>query len=253
MERIIMQNGENSTECPCVTYTKVIDGRSFIVRVFLLTANAEKMQEKIERILHRDILNAIRQSAAYDDYSIAIQLGIPESRVRTLKIKKELQYHYSEYDWKKAFIEQIQYAKYDDKKALVKVAISDPNVKRDIEHYIDTLNLYSEYQLNSKLLQMRADHFIELCERVNKEYAEENNVSVDSPEEIRKKLKECQSSDWIDDRGKELAKKIAKEGLSACWKDIAVAGSKAVFKVALNAIPCAGVLADFIESFIASI
>ena len=64
MERIIMQNGENSTECPCVTFTKMIDGRPFIVRVFLPTANAEKMQEKIERMLHRDILNAIRHSAA---------------------------------------------------------------------------------------------------------------------------------------------------------------------------------------------
>ena len=64
MERIIMPNGENSTECPCVTYTKVIDGRSFIVRVFLPAANAETMQEKIERMLHREIVNAIRQSAA---------------------------------------------------------------------------------------------------------------------------------------------------------------------------------------------
>lgn len=64
MEHIIMPNGENSTECPCVTYTKVIDGRSFIVRVFLPATNAETMQEKIERMLHRDILNAIRKSAA---------------------------------------------------------------------------------------------------------------------------------------------------------------------------------------------
>lgn len=199
------------------------------------------------------IEHLLRNNQPFDDYSIALQLGIPESRVRNLKVKKELQYHYSEYDWKKAFIEQIQYAKYDDKKALVKVAILDPNVKRDVEHYIDTLNLYSEYQLNSKLLQMRADHFIELCEKVNKEYAEENNISVDSPEEIRKKLKECQSSAWIDDRGKELAKKIAKDGLASCWKEIANAGSKAAFKVALKAIPCAGIVADFIEAFITSI
>ena len=64
MERIKMPNDENSTECPNATYTKVIDGRSFVVRIFLPAENAETMQEKIERMLHRDIVNAIRQSAA---------------------------------------------------------------------------------------------------------------------------------------------------------------------------------------------
>ena len=77
----------------------------------------------------------------YDDYTLAVKLGIPESRVRTLKVKKELQYPYKNFRWKEAFQECIRYAKYDDKKALVKVNITDPNVKREVEHYIDELKL----------------------------------------------------------------------------------------------------------------
>ena len=64
MENIKISNVENNTSCPNTTYTKVIDGRSFVVRVFFPAENAETMQEKIERMLHRDIVNAIRQSTA---------------------------------------------------------------------------------------------------------------------------------------------------------------------------------------------
>ena len=71
----------------------------------------------IEHLLENDLL--------YDDYSIALQLEISESRVRNLKIKKELQYTYSKYNWKKAFVERIGFAQYDGKTALVNVNITE--------------------------------------------------------------------------------------------------------------------------------
>ena len=69
------------------------------------------------------IEHLLENGLPYDDYTIALQLGISESRVRNLKIKKELQYPYPKYNWKKAFVERIRYAQYDDKKAMVKVSI----------------------------------------------------------------------------------------------------------------------------------
>ena len=54
----------HETEMPAATFTKVIDGRIFVVRAFFPTENAEPMQNKIERMLHKDIMNAIHQSAA---------------------------------------------------------------------------------------------------------------------------------------------------------------------------------------------
>ena len=69
------------------------------------------------------IEHLLQTGADYDDYTLALKLGIPESRVRNLKVKKELQYPYADYNWKLALAERLQYAKYDEKKALVKVSI----------------------------------------------------------------------------------------------------------------------------------
>lgn len=185
-----------------------------------------------------------------DDYSIAVALGIPESRVKNLKIKKQLQYPAPHYEWKKAFAERIRYARYDDKKALVKVSIPDPNVRRDIEHYIDEKNWYSEYQLNSKLLQMRADQFIELCVSLSEESAEETGGRIDTKEDIEKRLKECQASDWVSEDEIGLIQKIREQGLKNCLPDIGKGGSKAILKIGLNAIPMSDILKEPLKDFL---
>lgn len=64
MENMMITANENGDKQPSSTFTKVIDGRTFAVRVFFPGENAKTMQEKIEHMLHRDIVNAIRQSAA---------------------------------------------------------------------------------------------------------------------------------------------------------------------------------------------
>ena len=64
MENMMITTNEKDIRQPFATFTKVIDGRTFAVRVFLLAENAEAIQEKIERMLHRDIVNAIRQAVA---------------------------------------------------------------------------------------------------------------------------------------------------------------------------------------------
>lgn len=64
MENKIIVKNENEAEKAYTTVTKMIDGRLFAIRVFFPEANAETMQEKIERMLHRDIVNSIRKMAA---------------------------------------------------------------------------------------------------------------------------------------------------------------------------------------------
>ncbi len=64
MENMMIATNENEIKQPFATFTKVIDGRAFVVRAFFPAANAETMQDKIERMLHSDIVNAVRQSAA---------------------------------------------------------------------------------------------------------------------------------------------------------------------------------------------
>ena len=64
MENMMITTNENGEKQPLTTFTKVIDGRTFSVRVFFPNEGAEPMKDKIERMLHRDIVNTIRHTAA---------------------------------------------------------------------------------------------------------------------------------------------------------------------------------------------
>lgn len=184
-----------------------------------------------------------------DDYSISTALGITESRVRNMKIKRELQYP-SNKNWKEDFIKRIPYAVYDDKTALVKVSIPDPNVKRELEHFIDEHNWYSEYQLNTKLLQMRADQFIKLSLAINEEYSQESGKPIESEEEIENRLKKCASSAWINADGERLIEKLRKDGIEECLPEIAKSGAKTALKIGMNAIPLTAPFRQYVDYFI---
>ena len=192
----------------------------------------------------------LKNGLDYDDYTLAIQLGIPEPRVRTLKVKKELRYPYPEYDWKKAFAERIPHAKYDDKKALVKVSITDPNVRRDVEHYIDSRNWYSEYQLNVKLLQMRVDQFVELCMALYSEQPDDQRISAAGKQALERRLKDSRSSAWMDDDTRGLIEQIRAEGFRNCWQEVLQDGSKAAFKAVMASIPFGDSVQTLVEAFL---
>lgn len=50
---------ENEIRQPAAAYSRMIDGKMFIVRVFFPCGPAETMQEKTERMLKADILKTI--------------------------------------------------------------------------------------------------------------------------------------------------------------------------------------------------
>lgn len=64
MDNTMFKAKKNEERTIVTTCTKVIDGRTFVVRVFFPVENAETIQDKIERMLHRNIVNAVRQNAA---------------------------------------------------------------------------------------------------------------------------------------------------------------------------------------------
>ena len=46
---------------PAATFTKFIDGKPFTIRAFFSTTNVETMQQKIERLLHMEIIRAVKE------------------------------------------------------------------------------------------------------------------------------------------------------------------------------------------------
>ncbi len=95
------------------------------------------------------------------DYKISKDLGITQQRVRNLKIKNQLT-HPIEYDWKLAFAKLTENARYDNCSRKVIINIPDPNLALEIQNFIEDSGAYVEKQLNSKILQIRAEYYLDL-------------------------------------------------------------------------------------------
>ena len=129
------------------------------------------------------IEHCMKYGEPYDDYTLSIKLGITESRVRSLKERKQLQYPYENYNWKDAFVVLISKAKYNPVKQLIQMNIQDINLMKDVRHFVYEHGWFDEFQLNPKLFQCRLDFFISLCKEL------EENSDIQYDEETKKQLK----------------------------------------------------------------
>ncbi len=120
------------------------------------------------------------------DYRISKDLGITQQRVRTLKVKKQLT-NPIDFDWKSSFARLISNAKYDNHK--VYVSIPDQNLFYEVQNFLEEQGAYIDKQLNSKLLAIRIEYFIDILLSLEPESNKEQIVK-----EIQKELK-TQSKD----------------------------------------------------------
>lgn len=103
----------------------------------------------------------------YSDYTLSKYLGITQSRISTLKVKKELKYPYPDFDWKKSFLRVLENARYENGK--IKVHIPDKNLYLEVKNAIECAGGYIEVQLNINLLQVSPEYFIDLLLVVSNE------------------------------------------------------------------------------------
>lgn len=95
------------------------------------------------------------------DYKISKDLGITQQRVRNLKVKNQLIYPI-QFDWKLELAKLTENARYDQATHRVTLNIPDPNLFLEIQNFIEEQGAYIEKQLNSKILQIRAEYYIDL-------------------------------------------------------------------------------------------
>lgn len=96
----------------------------------------------------------------YSDYTLSKLLGITQSRISSLKERKQLQYPYEDFDWKKSFMRISKNAIFENGK--IKMQIPDRNLYIEIQNAIETAGGFIEVQLNRKLLQVELTYFIDL-------------------------------------------------------------------------------------------
>ena len=100
------------------------------------------------------------------DYRISKDLGITQQRVRNLKVKNQL-VNPLEFDWKKEIAALMPNARYENKK--VYINIPDSNLFYEIQNFLENEGSYIEKQLNSKLLVIRIEYFIDLLMTLEEE------------------------------------------------------------------------------------
>lgn len=109
------------------------------------------------------------------DYKISKDLGITQQRVRNLKVKNQLS-HPIDYDWKSALATLTEKARYDKSTRKVVLNIPDPNLYLEIQNFLEDQGAYIEKQLNSKVLQIRAEYYIDLIVALESEESRKNII-----------------------------------------------------------------------------
>ena len=115
------------------------------------------------------ILNSSKGSPfSHSDYEFSKSLGISQSRVRTLRIKKELQYPRQDFNWQEEFFRISANARYENGK--IKVHIPDPNLYLELKNAVEVAGGFVDLSLNgNSLLQVSPKDFFDLLVAVSGE------------------------------------------------------------------------------------
>jgi len=179
---------------------------------------------------------------AFDDYTMSKVLGIGQSRVRALKVRKELKFPHEGFDWKKSFIELIKNADYNKETRTIKMLITDVNVMSELRYYMECNNWYDEYSLNPRLFSCKLDFFVKLCKRLS----DENFVLDEESESYLKTLE----SNLSDKKEKTAIRKIIEGATEEGLKSLALSASKEILLGVLKQMPFGGVAASAIDALL---
>lgn len=127
----------------------------------------------IEQILEKDQYDF----RAYSDYRLSKELGITQSKVSNLKLKKHLQYPH-EFKWRDSLAKISENVRYEDKK--IKLQIPDINLYNEVKNAVEENGGFIDVSLTPKLLQVSPEYFLDLLEAISED---------DDRETLRKKLR----------------------------------------------------------------
>lgn len=122
----------------------------------------------------------------YSDYIIAKDLGISQSKVSSLKLKKQLQYPH-DFDWRKSLARISKNCRYETGK--IKLQIPDINLYYEVKNAIEENGGYIDVSLTPKLLQVSPEYFLDLLEAFSEEETR-SQLKKRLRQELRKTTKE---------------------------------------------------------------
>lgn len=124
------------------------------------------MDAMIEK--HKNAENTLDYNAC-SDYEMGKILGVPQDKVRTLKVKKQARYPV-EFDWYKSLLSIQDKIVYDEQKKKVIIPMPDPNLYNEIRNFVEKEGGYIEIQRGQNYLQMRPEYlFMALYYKIDNE------------------------------------------------------------------------------------
>jgi len=137
----------------------------------------------LEQILKKDQYDY----NSYSDYRLSKELGLTQSKVSNLKVKKELLYPYPDFDWRISFQKVVTNAIFEDNK--IKIFIRDKNLFLELKNAIEENGGFIEIQLTPNLLQIKLCYFLDLMIAISEE-KDRNKIRSKIHKEILTKNKD---------------------------------------------------------------
>lgn len=180
----------------------------------------------------------------FDDYTMSKSLGISQSRIRSLKAKKELRYPRDSYNWMKAFADCTRRITYDETTRKISFVIEDINVQTDLRYYMETRGWFDEYQLNPKVFTCKTDFFVKLCAELS------GSTSSNLDDTSRASLAELEKEYSGSESDKSALKTILDGAFEDGMKSLLLNGSKMLIVEVLKIIPFGGIASSIITNLI---
>ena len=191
-------------------------------------------------LFHIYMEHLLRNNEAFDDYTVSKALGITQSKVRSLKMRKELQYpNFSATGWKEQVLVALEGAKYDEPTKQVQMFISENTVLVELRHFLESNGGFDTYTLNPKLFSCRVDHLVMLFDKLSDNRAELSD-------EQKKKLEQLEAKGT----DKSAIEKICSGAYADGLRELVLAGSKQALTEVLKLIPFGGLAVPAVEAII---
>ena len=139
-------------------------------------------------LFHIYIEHLLDNGEPFDDHTMSKSLGISQSKVRNLKMRKELQYPRESFNWVDGFAEDLKKASYDPDSKRVKVLISDVNVLIELRYFMEKNGWYDEYQLNPRLFQCRIDFFVDMIHGLSEDEIVLDDGAMETIKQLEREL-----------------------------------------------------------------
>lgn len=110
---------------------------------------------------HKDPTTGVLDYNACSDYQIGKMLGIPQERVRALKIKKQARYPVV-FDWKESLLSIKDNVYFNKQSQRIIIPVRDPSLYNEIRNFIEDCGGYIEIQRGSNVIQIRPTYYFML-------------------------------------------------------------------------------------------